>query len=37
MSSVAASLIESLPDEASQRFGEEKVAKGVAFVAYAGT
>jgi hypothetical protein len=36
--SVAASLIESLPDEGdSRRSAEEKVAKGVAWVVYAGT
>jgi hypothetical protein len=36
--SVAASLIERLPDEGDpQRFSEERVAKNVGFVAYAGT
>jgi hypothetical protein len=36
--SVAASLIESLPDEGdSQRSEEERIAKGVAWIVYAGT
>ena len=36
--SVAASLIESLPDEGDpQRSMEEKVAKNVVYIAYAGT
>ena len=36
--SVAASLIERLPDEGDpQRFGEEMIARNVAFVAYLGT
>jgi hypothetical protein len=36
--SVAASLIESLPDESDpQRSAEEEIAKGVAWIAYAGT
>jgi hypothetical protein len=37
MPSVAASLIERLPDEGPQRFGEEKVARNVVYIAYAGT
>ena len=37
-SSVAASLIERLPDEGDpQRSSDETIARGVAFVAYAGT
>ena len=36
--SVAASLIERLPDEGDpQRFGEESIARDVAFMAYLGT
>ena len=35
--SVAASLIERLPDEDPQRSREERVAKNVLFIAYAGT
>ena len=38
MPSVAANLIERLPDEGDpQRLREERIAKGVGFVVYAGT